>query len=243
MICPDCGAALSGLPLASDGNSRNSFRCSRCGGWWVEPELVNKSSYVSLLRFPRLGIDSRWITSKGGKCPLDNSELVVYRGEAMPDEVTAKRCASCGWWWFPTDDFYRYKEAAEAKLNYARLWGSRANVTGLALPLAIVAILVVGLGVGVYVVRTRQQAAVEANAGVADFKIIDEGLGRIKITFTSNLFVEYLAYKEVNETDYRVVQVEKNGTEYQVELAGLKPSLQYGVKILGKEYSFETYAY
>ncbi len=162
MRCPDCAAALSGMPLSGPVGVTRAFRCSRCGGWWVEHNFVNEVSYVALLKFPRSGIDSRWMSSKGSSCPIDNTPMTTYHGEAVPENVSAKRCPRCNWWWFPTDDFYRYKEAFEAKINYMRLWGSRANVTGLMLPLAMIVVLLAGLVIGLYLVDRQQKVSVPA---------------------------------------------------------------------------------
>lgn len=160
MKCPECKGLLMSVPLGKDGDASSSFRCNRCGGFWMRGDVINNLSVVKLGTLPKKAKGPR----PGGdvKCPVHGLRMTRYEGDSVPDSIDAKRCIACGWWWFGGDSLFEFKPAQEAKVAYFRYWGSRSAVTGLMLPLTALVVLLAGLTVVLYLVSYQQRIGVPA---------------------------------------------------------------------------------
>lgn len=160
MKCPDCGQMLHQMSfLGVD----KSFRCFRCGGFWVEGWIVNRLEAKMLTRWTRLEIDPGWLTLGNNTCPVDGTTLLRHSGDNVPAHIVIKRCEMCGRWWFPTDNLLLYRPAVEAKVNFVKLWGLTADVASMTLPALIVLVAILGIVAGVRLVQVRQQSAIQAS--------------------------------------------------------------------------------
>ncbi len=159
MHCPDCGEDLREVSLL--GGDR-SFRCFKCGGFWVEGAVVNgiDSQLMEKWHMPRQ--NGEWMGLGLGGCPVDGTGLVVWRSEMVPSNIVVKRCERCGRWWFPSDNLLNFKPAQEAKIDYFKQWGVNINKQTFWLPVAVLIALLAGLIVSLQLVKVREQVAVPA---------------------------------------------------------------------------------
>lgn len=162
MHCPDCAKGLlQPIPLGEGGETASSFRCNRCGGFWVRADVVNSLSAAKLYRLPKMA-NGRKFGGNEEKCPVHGLRMPRYEGDSVPESIDVKRCIVCGWWWFAGDSLYDFKPAQEAKMAYFRYWGGRAGVKGLILPLTALVVLLAGLVVGLYFMSYVQKIGVPA---------------------------------------------------------------------------------
>ncbi len=160
MKCPECKGLLGPMPLGKDNDASASFRCNRCGGFWMRGDVINNMSVVKLGTLPKMAKGPRM----GGEvnCPVHGLRMPKYEGDSVPGDVDAKRCVVCGWWWFGGNSLFDFKPAQEAKMAYFRYWGSRSQVTGLLLPMAVLVVLLAGLTVTLYLISYQQRIGVPA---------------------------------------------------------------------------------
>lgn len=237
MKCPDCGTRLSETRVTAG----PLWRCFKCGGVWVDSWTANRIKADELRLWRRISVPEEWLKGGNGMCPLDGLMLQRYIGDSVPRSLVAKRCVRCGRWWFPSDTFFDYKPAAEAKVNYFRHWGVAADVGNMILPIVSVAILLTGVGITVGLVRVRQQAAINASIGLKDYAGVYVGGGRAMVTFTSDVPVEAIEYRVIsNSGKWFTIKVTAEGHLYNVTLVGLTEGERYIVKIREREYLLNT---
>ena len=159
MRCPDCGARLGELKLP---RGDFAYRCSRCGGFWIDSWAVNRLEGRWLATMRRISIDPLWLKGGKGECPQDGLMLTRFRSESVPENVEIKRCIRCGKWWFPRDNLFEYKQAVEAKLRYFQLWGKTIDFEAVALPILVLVILLLGLYVGVKLILLHPEVLIRA---------------------------------------------------------------------------------
>lgn len=234
MRCPDCGTRLSEIRV----QNKLAYRCFKCGGFWADSDAVNNLNSGELATWRRISVDPRYFADGSGLCPLDGMKMEKYTGESVPVTMNVKRCVRCGKWWFSGDSLHEYKPAQEAKFNYYRLWGITRNVTEVFLPLMVVFITGVGLGVGLTLLKSRQQVAVPASAGVREFTAIYVGGGEATVSFKSRAPVSEIEYREAGGAVWLVEPVELVGGMYRVGLADLVEGREYEVRVLGTVYRF-----
>ena len=217
-----------------------AHRCFKCGGFWADTDTANKLTSRVLSDWRRISIDPRWFSGGSDKCPLDDMKLTRYSGESVPLNLTAKRCARCGKWWFSGDNLFTFKEAQEAKINYFRLWGSPGDIRGLLLPVLSLVILLSGLVVGLELSGERQRVAVPAQSVITQFTAVYTGNGRESIWFKSSEALDIIEYRKVGEAMWiqELVAIDDRG--YVVYLVGLDVGTKYEVRILEQMFLFET---
>ena len=159
MRCPDCGSRLTELRISGPDFC---YRCGRCGGFWIDSWTVNRITDKNLSSWRRISIDQMWLRGGKGLCPLDGIILKRYIGEGVPQQMEVLRCVRCGKWWFPRDSMYEYKQAAEAKGNYYRLWGLKGDMESLALPILGLIVLLMGLFTGVRLILEHPEILTRA---------------------------------------------------------------------------------
>lgn len=130
-------------------------RCQSCGGVLAEGVLINKLDAAALTAWMQVEGVGQTVSGES-KCPMDATRMERYRGESVPENLTVKRCGACGRWWFGGNTLVKYKQAQEAKVKYVRWWGNGTGVAGLVLPVVVLILLLVGVWIGVRVIRDRQ---------------------------------------------------------------------------------------
>jgi len=238
MICPDCSQELVETPIT---NIDKSYRCENCGGFWVEPWVVNRVAEGQMRDFPTVKPNIAKYSGKSNKCPMDGSMLYGDSNDQIPPEVVAVKCSHCGWWWFSGDNLAKFKKAYEAKVSYLKWWKGKREVTMLALPAILVMILAVGLSVGMTTLRQQQQTKVAAAATVTEFKAQYLGNGREKLGFKSDKQLSFVSVRPLASEIWGLVEVYKdeNGN-YAADLDNLAPEAVYQVQIGGKRFYFST---
>ena len=235
MKCPDCGETLTQISISG---SDQSYRCFKCGGFWVDGWVVNRLNASMLAKWMKVVVDSGWLNLGDNSCPVDSTKLVRFRGESVPTNMVVKRCERCGRWWFPTDTLLEFKPAQEAKVNYFKLWGMITDVSALLLPALGVVIVLVGVVVGGRVVQERQQAAIEAASLVQGFGTTDLGNGNVMVVFYSPAVISEVEYKKESDVEWKKVEARFENKVYTVRLSGIEEGGEYVVRILGKEFGF-----
>lgn len=130
-------------------------RCQGCGGVLAESELVNKLDTTALAGWMQIeGVGQPNVMES--KCPVDLARMERYHGESVPENLMVKRCGACGRWWFGGNTLARLKLAQDAKVNYLKWWGSGSGVSGLVLPVVVLMVLLLGVWVGVRMIRDKQ---------------------------------------------------------------------------------------
>lgn len=238
MKCPDCSQELIETPIT---NIDKSFRCENCGGFWVEPWVVNRVAEGQMRDFPAVKSEVSRFSGKTNKCPVDGFLLYGDSSEQIPPEVVAVKCSHCGWWWFGGDNLQKFKKAYEAKVTYLKWWKGKREVTMLALPAILVLLLVVGLSVGTSILQVSQKPNVSASAVVYDFGYNYLGKGRVSLSFLSDKPVTLVSVRELASDVWGPVEVNINTEgKYEVMLTNLKENSVYQVQIEGKRYYFIT---
>ncbi len=237
MKCPDCGGFLSEVSI---GGFDKSFRCFTCGGFWTQSWVVNRMPANAMNQWSPVSVDTAMLSFGTTTCPTDGDKLTRFVGESVPPDVPISRCDKCGWWWFSTDSLFRYKPAQDAKINYFKLWGKTADLAALVLPVLVVTVMIAGLGVGVGLIRDRQQTQISAGAEVRAFSAIYVGSGRAVVSFVASVDLGYVEYRQLGEAEYRTVVAAKEEGGYLVDLEGLTEGATYEVKISDKVFEFEV---
>lgn len=235
MKCPDCGGQLVPIELVG---ADKSYRCFRCGGFFVDGWVVNAVTNQQLAKWAPLKMDEWWLNQGTNACSVDGAQLVRYQGESVPPNTVIKRCDRCGRWWFPTDSLLSYKPAQEAKLNYFKLWGLTADVASLALPALGIVLVLLGTVVGTKLIQQRQRSAVEARTIVTDFSTTSLASGEVLLSFKSVAVVDVIELRKVGEVDWQKIRVERTeGNLYLTRLI-LEPG-EYEARVWKREYRFK----
>lgn len=235
MKCPDCGELLQEMSLMG---ADKSYRCFKCGGFWVDGWVVNRLETRTLQRWSKLDIDPGFLSFGTNVCPVDGSALNRFKGESVPANMVVKRCDRCGRWWFPMDTLLNFKPAQEAKINYFKLWGLTTDVSSMVLPVLGILITLIGTVVGVRLLAMRQQEAIQAASVVSGFGATNLGSGSVLLGWKSNTAISEVEYRKVGEVKWMRALPEKNGEVYLLKLNGLDIG-NYEVRILGKVFRFK----
>lgn len=234
MVCPGCGGSLEHESVVE---FDYSYRCSKCGGWWVPNWVVNNIA------------DGRVVAAKEkagladgeiGKnlCPIDKTMLSVPGKGTVPDDLAVQKCSHCGWWWFPGNEIFKFSRAFEVKKSYVKLW-NKNDWMAYAWPALVLVLMLLGVGGGVWLVRQRQQVAVPAAVGVREFLAVQRASGVVEVRFKSEVVVGEVEYCMAERRGCVVLKPEVEGEFYVVRLAGLEPG-KYVMQVVGREYEFEV---
>ncbi len=237
MKCPDCGSILTEVPTAAG----MVHRCFRCGGFWLDSWTANRITGSDLAKWRRISVALNWISGGKGLCPADGTMLSRYNGESVPPNIVVSRCIRCGKWWFPGGALFDYKQAAEAKVEYFQHWGLTADLASLALPIAVVVIMVIGTAIGVNLVRNNQKTQITATEQIQNLSVTYQGEGKALVVFRSTAkIIEEVEYKSLTEMGWQKVNTEYQDGMFMAKLTGLKPNTNYIVRVGETEYRFET---
>lgn len=241
MHCPDCGHLLTPVPLGVNGEANQSYRCYRCGGFWLEGWLANRISTKTLDKWPQTGIARSWAGNGTDECPTHvGMQLQRFIGDSVPADMVVKRCRQCGWFWFPGNTLFSFKPAQEAKTTYYRLWNLPPAAAGLMLPIAALVILIGGGVVAIKLVRDQQYAFINASGVVSEFTVTDLGSGKVIVSFRSQLPLTAIQYRRAGETEWTTVVTHSANNLYELNLSGLTPATAYELQIFAKIYHFTT---
>lgn len=229
MKCPGCGSALTGAPLGPAGETNQSFRCLRCGGFFVNGWLVNRLKADDLEKWPGINADQSSLAALASdECPNDTTKMDPFTGETVPPGVEVKHCAKCGWFWFPTNNLFKFKPAQEAKVAYFKLWGKAADMSALLLPVMAAVVLVFGIGLGVNLIRQQQQTEISASEAVRDVRIVSIGPGEVVVTFQSRAAQANVIYRKAgDEMGQTVPAAVGQGGWASVKISGLTAGESY----------------
>lgn len=237
MKCPDCSQGLVETAIT---NIDKSYRCENCGGFWVEPWVVNRVAEGQMRDFPAVKTDVSKYQGKSNKCPIDGGMLYGDSSDSVPPEVVAVKCSHCGWWWFGADNLVKFKKAHEAKVSYLKWWKGKREVTMMALPAILVLVLAVGLVGGTLVVR-QQQGKAEAALGASEFRAEYLGDGKVKLRFQTDKDINFVSVRPLTGEVWGPAEAVKGEDgNYEVELVGLSEGQVFQVQIAGKRYYFST---
>lgn len=237
MKCPDCGSNLSELSTTAG----MVKRCFRCGGFWLDSWTANRITNRELAKWRRISVSLNWILGGKGLCPADNTMLTRYNGESVPPNIIVSRCVRCGKWWFPGESIFAYKQASEAKIEYYQHWGLTADLASLALPIAVLVLLITGTAVGVNLIRTGQKEKITASEEIKNLSVTYQGAGQALVVFRSTRqIVDQIEYKSVTDLRWQKVKTEYKDGMFLAVLKELIPDTVYSVRIGDIKYEFET---
>lgn len=238
MNCPDCGEVLKGVPLGLAGETDQSLRCYKCGGFWLNAWLANRVNSQVLAKFDVIKETVAGVGS--GACPVDGAKLERFEGESVPGSVVTKRCPKCGWWWFGADNLFKFKPAQEAKVNYYKSWGITSSLTAMLLPVLSLVVLVGGAVVGVRLLQTRQ-VPVNAASVVSRVSLTYVGNGEAVVGFFSQIEVGAIEYRRIDDEEwFRVPVVKGFGGQYETRLTQLEEGMEYRVRIGERVYQLKA---
>lgn len=241
MHCPDCGHLLTPVPLGLNGEANQSYRCYRCGGFWLDGWLANRVKSRMLDKWPQTGVGRAWAGNGTDECPLHvGTKLERYRGDSVPLDMVVKKCHQCGWWWFPGNTIFEFKPAQEAKINYHRLWNLPASSGGLMLPIAALVVLLAGAVIATRLVSQQQFIYTNAASVVSEFSSTYLGNGQAMISFMSQTKLTEVEFKRLGDSEWKLVPVSSETYFYELDLNGLEENAVYQVRIFTKIYSFTT---
>ncbi len=235
MNCPGCGGELN--PISVMGFD-DSYRCRKCGGFWLESWMVNQLPEKDLDHVVPLKVENA--PDGEGLCPVDKVRMTALAGENIPTGLVIEKCEKCGWWWFPKDSLFGFKQAYDLKKNYLKVWGKKSEQAMFVLPALFTLVLVIGLSVGVIKVKNRQNTDVSASSEVTGFGSVYLGAGRTSVVFRSSGKVSQVYYKKAGEIDWNSAGVSEDNGLYTADLKWLDSDTNYVVKVLEKEFKFKT---
>jgi hypothetical protein len=172
--------------------------------------------------------DGSWVALGTDECPNDGTKIIKYAGDQVPPGVEVKRCEKCGWWWFPTNNLFKFKPAQEAKISYFRLWGKMGDMSMLLLPVMAVVVLMVGTVASVQLVRQRQQTDVSATALVGNVDVVNIGGGQAVVTFRSQVEqTPVVLYRRAGEQNWMKVEGQIENGVGSATVLGLEKGVSY----------------
>lgn len=234
MLCPGCNGELKPVSvLALD----NSFRCEKCKGFWVANWVVNNLASGKQPALTVVGVETK-VGDGQNKCPTDGTNLISPPRDAVPEGLAAEKCLTCAWWWFPGDELFKFQQAFAAKSEYLRKW-KKNDWTAYAWPALVLAILVGGLTGSVVLIKSRQEAVINAALGVREFVATPLGQGTVEIRFTSETHIQQAEYRNALSRDWTLADVSPEGNMYLIRLRNLEKGT-YFVRIQSKEFEFEV---
>jgi Zn-finger nucleic acid-binding protein len=110
MDCPRDNTEMSEL---SDGEDRVLFRCSECGGLWLDVADLNRILlHAGLPTLEAMGGRAN-PEEDAGECPVDNVGLLAVQSQHKRNPLTYETCESCGGIWLESGDFSEEGDSAE----------------------------------------------------------------------------------------------------------------------------------
>jgi Zn-finger nucleic acid-binding protein len=109
----DCPRDSTEMTELSDGEERVLFRCSECGGLWVEVADLNRILlHAGLPTLEAMGGRAN-PEEDAGECPVDNVALLAVESAHKRNPLIYETCESCGGIWLESADFAEEGESAE----------------------------------------------------------------------------------------------------------------------------------
>lgn len=234
MKCPDCQGGLNTVSLTG---FDESYRCSVCGGFWMQGWAFTQAGDDKIDQWSRFGLRAHPELFTG-KCPKDGATLKLENSELIPESIQAKKCPSCGWWWMAGDSLFDYRSAIATRKNYEKWWGKPAEVLMMFAPAILVMVMAVGLAYGVNLVRQRTQISIAAKSSKIDFRFDYQGGGRAMLeVFSSEPIYEIQVVKQDQTNGLRYL-LTKEGGAFKTMIEGLEDGGKYVLKIKSEVFEF-----
>jgi len=235
MRCPSCGEEIAKVSILG---FDDSLRCQKCGGVWAANWVVNNLATGKEMRIEPLLTKTE--TNEGkSTCPQDGTLLMTPAREAVPEDMVILRCDLCGGWWFPGDEIFKFKQAFRDKQAYLRSW-RKVNWLTYAWPALVLALMVAGVGGGVWLVREQQRIISQASYGVKDFVVIDYGQGKVEMRFGAGEAVGEIEYRQTQAYAWHTAKAYETEGGYKVTLPRLTPGVEYVVRIGSDQFKFKV---
>lgn len=216
-----------------------SYRCTNCGGFWLQNWVVNGVSDGKALEVQP--IEEKKVKNGTNSCPTDGWILSAPPREVVPEGFVAGVCNACRNWWMPANTLFSYAEAMKAKHSYDKTWHTD-SWKKMALP-ALGVVLAIGvIGGSVVLVQQQQRVSINASEVVYDLYVVYVGNGDVDIRFGSKTPLAAIQFRSLNELEYKTAQVSFEDNMYVVSLRGLEPGT-YEYVILGRVYQFVVAIY
>jgi hypothetical protein len=211
-----------------------SARCGTCGGVWTESWVINSIAEGKELGILDEGLGKEIKPAGVQKCPADGNRLAREEGDDFPAEVELWRCHKCNRWWLPGGNIFRLKQAYEVKAEYRRLWSKSRRLTGLALPVVLTAVLILGLGVMVMAVGQSQQMETLASSPVIGrVTVMYLGENRVQMRFRAAREIETALYKRDADEQWSEALVLPEGDWKVILISGINPGERIWLAIEG----------
>lgn len=102
MDCPRDNTEMTEL---TDGEDRLLFRCSECGGLWLDVADLNRLLlHAGLPTLEKMGGRAN-PDEDAGECPVDSVALLAVQSQHKRNPLTYETCESCGGIWLESADF------------------------------------------------------------------------------------------------------------------------------------------
>jgi Zn-finger nucleic acid-binding protein len=109
----DCPRDTTEMTELKNGEERLLFRCSECGGLWVEVADLNRLLlHAGLATLEAMGGRAN-PEEDAGLCPNDNVGLLAVESQHKRNPLIYETCESCGGIWLESDDFPEDGETTE----------------------------------------------------------------------------------------------------------------------------------
>ena len=204
--------------------------CSYCGGVWTDQSETNFLQQSDLAALPHTGNTIRNPNSR--ICPKDQTVLVRFRSESVPDDVIVFRCETCGGNWFPNGNLKRFKRAQSVKLSFFKTWHiPLPSAYAILLPIFLIVIITGGLFITVKSIQEQQQLESQARGLVGKPVVRDISQTEVFISFTTQKPAKTtLTYWSAVKKIVSVSTEPK--TTHTIRLTGLIPNTDYSYQIM-----------
>lgn len=228
MHCPDCGSSLVLIEIPG---TIKSYRCMLCGGVMTYGKGKDGLPERSISQWTIVRADPAMSKFGSGKCPTDGEPLAPSDNKIVAT-LNVKQCQKCHGWWFPTESLFVYDPAGPKTAGWEVFF--RATRT-----LVLASMLVVGLGVSIRMVQTRQQSQIQAAQEIRSWSATYLGEGIEQISFMSKEEYFTIPYREAGG-EWKYAPTQKNGEKYIFTIKGLRDNLTYESRLGDKSYYFIT---
>ena len=220
MKCPGCTKETAKVSVLG---MDESWRCPGCGGVWTVGWVINSLAEGKGLRIEEVKIKN------GNKkaadkylCPEDGSLLQKGEGDGLPQVVEMWKCGKCKHWFLPGNSIFELAKAFEVKAEYRRLWKRGGPVTAFVLPVVLTVVMVLGLGMIVAVIQSRQQIqSVAASPVSGKISVVYLGDNRAEIRFMTRGEIETALYRREQDDQWQEAMMLSQGQWKAIIVSGV----------------------
>jgi Zn-finger nucleic acid-binding protein len=114
MDCPRDSVEMTELTAGED---RVLYRCSECGGLWLDVADLNRILLHAGLATLEGMAGRANPEMDAGECPVDNVGLLAIESQHKRNPLVYETCESCGGIWLESNDFDSEGESAQDMVN------------------------------------------------------------------------------------------------------------------------------